>query len=332
MSTDLAPGLADHPTILRHWRMRTSVEPLRGVLPTAVPFTLAEALTLGVSSSALCRLVRVGLLRRVLKGVYVDASVPDSLELRCRGLAAVIPAGAVVADRTAAWLHGVSILRAGEQLLLPDVRVVRVPDGTRVRRDVVDGGLRMLRPDDVEVVAGVPVTTPLRTACDLGRLLRRDDAFAALDALLRLNRFDRSQLLAELDRFRGFRGIRQLRVLAPWADPRAESPQESVLRLRWLDEGLPDPMPQLPFLDEWGRERFRGDLGVPGLKLLVEYDGRDHHTSPEDRAADARRRAVWRAHGWTVLVVTADDLRGPHIGALLRAAVREAEERVALAA
>ncbi|MGI8457390.1 MAG: type IV toxin-antitoxin system AbiEi family antitoxin domain-containing protein [Propionibacteriaceae bacterium] len=312
--------------------MPTFLDPPREVLPTARPFTLAEARSVGVSSSALTRLVQAGVLRRIVQGVYVDACVPDSLDLRCRALASVIPPGAVVADRTAAWLHGVSILRAGEQLSVPSVRVVRVPDGSRLRRSSVDGGLRMLRPADVEVVTGVPVTTALRTACDLGRLLRRDDAFAALDALLRTGRFEHPELLAELDRFRGFRGIRQLRVLAPWADPRAESPPESVLRLRWLDEGLPTPETQIPFLDASGRERFRGDLGVPELRLLVEYDGRDHHTTPEDRGADQRRRAIWRAHGWIVIVVTAEDLRDPRLGARLRAAVREAQERVALAA
>ncbi len=312
--------------------MAISVDPLRDVLPTSRPFSLAEARSLGVSSTALTRLVQAGLLRRVVQGVYVDACVPDSLDLRCQALASVLPPGAVVADRTAAWLHGAAALRAGDHQFVPPVRVVRVPDGSRLRRPSVDGGLRMLRPTDVEVVAGVPVTTPLRTACDLGRLLRRDDAFAALDALLRLGRFERPELLAELERFRGSRGIRQLRVLAPWADPRAESPQESVLRLRWLDEGLPTPEPQIPFLDAWGRVRFRGDLGVPALRLLVEYDGHEHHTTPEDRAADERRRAIWRAHGWSVIVVTAEDLRDHRLGARLRAAVREAQDRTALAA
>ena len=67
-------------------------------------------------------------------------------------------------------------------------------------------------------VLGLRVTTPLRTACDLGRLLSRDRAFAALDTMLRLGAFDAEELWAETERFRGMRGVRQLRAFAPLAD------------------------------------------------------------------------------------------------------------------
>ena len=48
---------------------------------------------------------------------------------------------------------------------------------------------------------------------------------------------------AEIGRFRGFRGVVQLRCLAPLGDGRAESPGESALRLHWYDAGLPTPEP-----------------------------------------------------------------------------------------
>ncbi len=46
-------------------------------------------------------------------------------------------------------------------------------------------------------------------------------------------------MAAEIGRFKGYRGVRQLRVLVPLGDGRSESPGESVLRLHWYDAGLP---------------------------------------------------------------------------------------------
>ncbi len=59
-------------------------------------------------------------------------------------------------------------------------------------------------------LGGLRVTTPVRTACDLGRLLWRFDALAALDGYLRIG-VDRDEVLLEMPRFRGYRGVRQLR-------------------------------------------------------------------------------------------------------------------------
>ena len=42
-------------------------------------------------------------------------------------------------------------------------------------------------------------------------------------------------------RYKGYRGVIQLRTLVLVVDPRAQSPGESILRLRWLDTGLPRP-------------------------------------------------------------------------------------------
>lgn len=72
-------------------------------------------------------------------------------------------------------------------------------------------------------MAGVRVTTPLRTALDLGCLLRAREAIAALDAFARLHGIPTALLTAELPRFKRRRGVRQLRTLVPLVDGRAES-------------------------------------------------------------------------------------------------------------
>ena len=49
----------------------------------------------------------------------------------------------------------------------------------------------------------------------------------------------------------------------------------------------------------------------PSLKICVEYDGQEFHTSDEAKESDRKRRKWLRDHGWIVIVVTKDDFRGP---------------------
>ena len=156
-------------------------------LPLDEPFTAAQARELGVSRRTSDAMVREGLVRRVLREVYAVAQAPDDTRMRAGALALVIPPEAVVADRTAAWLHGVDILPRSALTTAPPLNVVHMTD-TRMRRPQTDGRRRGLIPTDVTVVLGVPVTTQLRTALDLGRLLWRFDALAAIDGFLRSRR------------------------------------------------------------------------------------------------------------------------------------------------
>ncbi len=275
------------------------------------PFTAAEAETAGLSRHAVRRLVDQALLRRVVQGVYVDSGVPDSLELRAAALAKVLPPEAVVCDRTAAWLHGADVLGPADWNRVPAVQVFRLRGGSRIRRVRCAGGTRTLDlVRDTAQLGGIAVTTPLRTALDLGRFLKRYEAIAALDALMRVGGFTIDDLTAELPRFRGQRGVVQLRSLVPHCDGRAESPAESKVRLQLIDAGLPTPEVQWEVVNEAGIVIYRLDLAYPELMLAIEYDGREFHTSDSDRAHDAARRARLRALGWRILVLTRDDVYG----------------------
>ncbi|MCW2786256.1 MAG: hypothetical protein JWP74_2773 [Marmoricola sp.] len=117
-------------------------------------------------------------------------------------------------------------LAPNDHLVVPRVSAFHLPHH-RLENLATDSGSRQLGNGDVMHLQGLPVTTPLRTACDLGRLLHRDSAFAALDALLRLGSFTHEALVNEVSRFRGFRGVRQLRAFAPLADAGAETFGES---------------------------------------------------------------------------------------------------------
>lgn len=279
-------------------------------VPLDAPFTQAEAEQLGLSRQALRSLVASGHVRRVLRGVYAVAQAPDTMQQRARAVALVVPPGSVVTDRTAAWIHGVDLLPRSALREPPPVSCFRML-GTRLRRSGVASGTRGLLARDVVEICGVLVTSPVRTACDLGRLLWRFDAMAAIDAFLGVG-VDHGELDGEVPRFKGLRGVRQLRALVPLGDPRAEAPSESALRLHWHDAGLPWPEPQFWVYDAAGRPLYRLDIALPELRYAAEYDGAEFHTSDADRAHDDDRRTWLRDVGhWTIDVFTQRDVYGP---------------------
>lgn len=295
-------------------------------LPLDLPFTRQSARAGGITDKQLARLVRLGLLRHPIRGVYVAAQAPDDISMRIAMLSLVVPPGCFVVDRTAAWLHGALMaLAPNDHLAPPAIAMFRHADRGRLRNDLTRSGERTVLARDLMDVGGICVTTPLRTALDLGRFLRRDQALACLDALLRLRDFSQEELLLELGRLKGQRGIRQLRVLAPLADGRAQSPGESVLRLRWIDAGLPRPELQIEIV-EGGRTIFYLDIGLEELLFAVEYDGEDWHSSGEDREYDGDRREwLARRRGWLIKPFRGNQVHGrSDIEVVLTAAFRQA--------
>lgn len=268
-------------------------------LPLDRPFTPAGAEALAVSRRQLRALVREGLVRPVLRGVYAAAQAPNNLALRAAALALVLPDAAVVVDRTAAWLHGVDILPRSARYRVPPLDVAHTSD-SRMRRPEVTGQRRELIATDLTEIEGIKVTTALRTSLDLGRTLWRFDALAAIDGFLRIG-VPHDLMSAEMARFRGYRGVRQLRRLVPLGDGRAESPGESALRLHWYDAGLGRPELQWWVYADDGTPLFRLDIADPEIRQAAEYDGEEDHTEPEDRKYDEDRRLWLREErSWTL--------------------------------
>ena len=208
----------------------------------------------------------------MLRGVFLRADVPLTIGLKLAAAALVIQRSSVACDRTAAWIWGVDVHRLGELDVVPPLETRVLPGRHRTERHEVRGGERDLLPCDWVEVDGVKVTTPLRTAMDLGCLLPRRSALSAMDALMRAHGFTCGDLTRMLARYHRRRGVIQLRELVSWVDPRAESQPESWTRLELLDHGL--PMPELQW---WividGVPTYRLDLAYPGARIAIEYDG-----------------------------------------------------------
>ena len=285
------------------------------------PFTTAEAARLGTSRTTLSRWVKEGRLRRLFTGIYIRADVPDTTLLRAQAARLVLSEHSVVCDRTAAWIHGIDVHRYAELDSVPELETVVLRGHDPTDRWGCRGGSRDLVEGDWQLIGGVRVTTPVRTALDLACRLPRRDVIAALDAFA----FECGVTIAQLNRlllrYHRRRGVVQARELVQLVDARSESRRESWTRIEIHDQGLPAPTPQHWIVVD-GLPTYRLDLAYPRARVAVEYDGEDFHTSPEQRAHDEERRAWLRDHGWYVVVVT----RGCFSGAALVAWTAEVRE------
>ncbi len=279
------------------WPGRGSLGRMPGLFHEGQPFTTATARKLGWSDKQLAALVAHGRLRRLFRGVYVDARVPDSRSLRLAAIALVRPPGAIVCSETAAWLNRVDTFKPSERFVL-EPRFVVAHSTTRITVPTARCRQANITDDDVTELDGVLLTTPLRTTSDLLRRLYRPYALAAADGFARAGLIDVGELWDFVARLKGYPGIVQARSLAGLVDARAQSPGESWQRLRIHDAGFPPPVPQFEVVDHHG-SRFFLDLAYPEMLIASEYDGKEFHTDPRDRAHDGRRREhLSEMFGW----------------------------------
>ena len=296
------------------WCRDVSLLDASAPIPIDRPFSASQADAVGVPANLRHKLVTLGLLRPRVRGGYVAVQVPDSFRLRVAAFALVTPPHCIVVDRTAAWVHEVDALPRSAIHEMPPLDLFS-RDGSRMRRPGVASGIRDLRPEDVEHIGPIEVTTPLRTACDLGRLLWRFDALAAIDGFLRAG-LDQGELVGEIERFKGHRGVIQLRRLAPLGDAGAESPPESALRLHWHEADIPVwPETQIWQYADDGTPLFRIDVGDREVRFGCEYFGKDFHGDDAKEADDDRLSWLTRERAWRMEVFTKDDVYGRELAA-----------------
>jgi hypothetical protein len=212
---------------------------------------------------------------------------------------------ATIAGLSAAALHGAQWIDA------------RLPAELNRRSRDKTGGILLhsdrLSDDESCSIEGIPVTTPARTAFDIGRRRGLITSVIRLDSLMRATGLQAPEVLVLSDRYRGARGIVQLRRVIALADAGAESPQETKTRLALIDGGLPRPTTQIEVFDEFGHFVARLDMGYDEWKVGVEFDGAQHWTDPAQRARDIDRLAELQTLGWIIVRVSADILRyRPH--------------------
>jgi hypothetical protein len=263
-----------------------------------VPFVGSEAVTSGA-------LAPYGLRARFM-AIHRDIYVPRDTELtaivRARAAWLWSQRRGVVAGRSASALHGAKWVDADcPAEIIYDNR--HAPAGIRAWSDSIED-------DEIVLLNGMKVTTPARTALDIGCRYRVDDAIAMIDALARAThlKIDDVQQLAE--RYGGRRGVRCARAALPLVDAGAESPRETWLRLVLIRAGFPPPRTQIPIYDEYGQLVAIPDMGWEHIQVAVDYEG-DHDWMDRRRFNhDIRRAEALTELGWIDIRVTAEDTEG----------------------
>lgn len=160
---------------------------------------------------------------RVFRDVYLHRDIEITAVDRARAAWLWSKRQGVVAGFSASALHGSEWVGADRLAELIHGNRHRLP-GLLIRGDA-------LRLDEIQVIGGVPVTTPARTAVDLACWYRTVEAVAGLDALARAAEFKDVDVQRVVDRCGGRRGIVRARESLGLVDAGAESPKESWLRV-----------------------------------------------------------------------------------------------------
>jgi hypothetical protein len=255
-------------------------------------------------------------------GVYIVAGAPRTPRAMIRAACLAGAPNAAASHRSAAALHG---LPGGRQ----DIAEVTCPRWMRTTQSgLIVHESKCIEPSDVQEIDGIAVTRPERALIELASIYKSADFIElVLHAMLRKKVGTIASTIDVFNRLakRGRPGVAVVRaVLSRW-DPTVlavpESPPETTLLQILRDAGLGRVVPQLVVREASGTFVARVDIGLPDLRVTVEYDSDQEHTNPITIANDNdRRNAVIRA-GWFPLVARRRDLRdeGRHLIAAIRA-------------
>lgn len=261
------------------------------------PFRLEEARALGLSAKVL----RGRRFRRVLRGVYVEAELPDTLKLRVVAARLALPDSAVLSHETAALLR---------DLPVPDDRRIHATIPRTVSRARISGIVthHASSPPPTRRIAGLRVTAPERTFVDLAYHLGLVDLTVLGDAMVRRGFTTTADLREATQACVVRRAMSRALRAAGLVHERVDSPMETRVRLLIVLAGLPSPEPGREVLDDDGQWVATVDLRYRAQRIAIEYDGDVHRTSRRKWRRDLRTRELLRHLGWEVIVLTADDV------------------------
>lgn len=266
------------------------------------PFLGSEVLADEEAAKTLPERAMRALYDSVYPGVYAPTGIELTASQRARAAWLWSRRRAVVAGNSATALLGAKwVSPALDAELVHDNR--KPPSRIVVHTDT-------LAPHETLTVDGIAVTTPARTAFDIGRrTTSRLLAVQRLDALANATDVKIADVEAVITEHSGARGLVRLRRVLPLVDGGAESPQKTRTRLVLIDAGLPRPQTQIRVVDEYREFVARIDLGYENLRVGIEYDGPQHWTNPEQRDRDIDRYSALLDLGWTIIRVSSELLR-----------------------
>lgn len=240
--------------------------------------------------------------RAVHPNVYLHKDVRRDLYALTRAAWLWTGRTGIVAGRAAAAMHGVMWIRDETPIELIAKHGRRRP-GVVIREERIDD-------DEVVRIGGLLVTSAARTALDLGRYLARDIAVAHLDALARVTGVRVGDIEPLELRYRGAHGMPASRIASGLMDGGADSPEESALRLRLIDAGLPRPSTNIPVRDKYWESTIA--MGWEGPKVGVdcyEAEGTDRYSVVQQLST----AELYQRRGWLHFRIRPDHTAMPSI-------------------
>ena len=259
-------------------------------LETRRPFTYAQGLAAGISPARL----RGPSFRKVLPGVYVDASVPRRRYERVEAALLIHPVPAYASHTSAARVYGLPVPK---ELTEEHVTVFRRQDrrnrrGVRSHLAPASGSTTRL--------SGIRISTPAQLFTEMATLLGLVDLVVLGDDMVRRKLVTPEKLVRAAAEYTG-NHARKARRAAGLVRDEVDSPMETRLRMLLVLAGLPEPKVNHKIYEN-GRLLYRFDLCYPGLQLAVEYDGRQHRD--DDQWDDDIDRDDWLDHhDWMIVKV-----------------------------
>lgn len=270
------------------------------------PFSVAEALTTGVSPSRL----RAADVERSVWGVRSRQRTATLIDV-CRLMTARVPGHAFFSHTTAALLYGVPLPWRFERDPRPHVSVA-MPHHA-LHSAGLHGHRMTTAPADITTREDLRLSAPARTWCDLGGLLQLEDLVAAADFLVHRRHplVTIAALEEAVDSYPSRRGLRRLRATLPMVSDSAESRPESKLRVILVQAGFTRLLINRVVTDRFGEFVARTDVELIGYNVVIEYQGDDHRRTAGQWRADMSRRSRLESTGKRVMEINADDLRKP---------------------
>ncbi|MCU1510822.1 MAG: hypothetical protein JWO34_662 [Arthrobacter sp.] len=283
--------------------------------PTGNLWRTEQLLDLGYGSRAIRALLDSGVVVRLRYGCYIRASLwrAQSPTVRSRQLIYAHAHGTLTTS-TATFLYSHTSAARLRRLYLWDVDdtihlLQKVNPSTERHGKDVRCHTRPFADQDVTVVNGIRATSLERTTADCAMLLPYRQALILTDHALRLGA-DPAALQAMADDLDGRRGIRTFRRVLASADPRSESPGETLTRDLILRCRIRPPEPQLEVSTRAGRHRL--DFAWKEEKVALEFDGKikyfDYSPTAEVLFEERRREKALMEDGWRFVRVEWKDL------------------------
>jgi hypothetical protein len=261
------------------------------------PFSRAQARAAGIR----LREILGPEFHKILYDSYVSATVPITTRLRARAALDISVPGSYISHQTAAELWG------GLVPACSDVHVTVPGEAPRTRRQGIKAHSTR-GSTKTSTLQGLAIASPTQTFLDLACSLDLVELVVLGDSLVKAKRVTPEDLVAAASEWVG-NGVVRARRAARFARKGVDSPKETRLRMLLVLAGLPEPTVNVIIRNPDGSWRMRFDLSYPGLKLIIEYDGRQHAENSGQWRRDLSRREELDGLGWRLIVVTSDDLR-----------------------